>query len=307
MTNNPERRLGKYLLAVFLLLGLFLLMVGGFYLVLHGGDFGISGERVEVIYVQGVMLTGSVPSGFGVATSEDIIKSLREAEEDPGVKAIVMRINSPGGSPAAAQEITEEMEKIDKPIVVSMGDVAASAAYYISAPADRIVANPDTLTGSIGVIWVFSNRSKFYEDEGTEFYIAKSGSFKDMGADWRSLTEEEKRYADTIIVEAHRRFMETVANGRNLTLGEVKDIADGRIITGQRALELGLIDQLGNLEDAIKLAARLGGIQGKPTVTYANKPSLSRLLFGDNSREYTSYYYESPYGRLESTASLNIP
>lgn len=177
-----------------------------------------------------------------------------------------MRINSPGGSPASAEEIVGAMKKIDKPIVISMGDVAASAAYYISAPADKIIANPDTMTGSIGVIWEFQNRSKFYDKEGTSFYIAKSGELKDMGGDWKGLSDEEKQYVDQVITDAYNRFIKEVADGRNLSLGKVKDLADGRIYTGAKAKELGLVDDLGSLDDAIEIAARLGGIVGKPEV-----------------------------------------
>jgi len=298
MSNS--RKLGIY----FLVLTLLLLLIGGsLFLILGKGDFGISAERVEVIYVQGVMLTGSVPTGFGVATSEDITKSLNDASEDEGVKAIVMRINSPGGSPAAAEEIIAAMKKIDKPIVISMGDVAASAAYYISAPADRIIANPDTITGSIGVIWEFQNRSKFYEEDGTAFYIAKSGEMKDMGGDWRGLSDDEKRYVDQVIAEAFNRFVTEVAGGRNLTLSKVKDLADGRVYTGAKAKELGLVDEFGSLDDAIDVAGKLGGIEGKPEVTYANKPSLSRLLFGGEEikvSQFTRYFDNNQYGRLLS-------
>jgi len=215
------------------------------------------------------MLTGSIPTGFGVATSEDIVKNLKEANEDEGVKAIVMRINSPGGSPAAAEEIVGIMKKINKPIVISMGDIAASAAYYISVPADRIIANPDTMTGSIGVIWEFQNRSQFYDKEGTSFYIAKSGELKDMGGDWRGLSDEEKQYADQLILEAYLRFVNEVANDRNLSVSKVKDLADGRIYTGSKSKELGLVDELGSLDEAIEIAAKLGGIEGKPEVRYA--------------------------------------
>lgn len=299
MTGSAKKSLA-YVATVFILL---FIIAGSFYLIMGGKDFGISKNRVEVIYVQGVMLTGSIPTGFGIATSEEITKSLKDASEDEGVKAIVMRINSPGGSPAAAEEIVSAMKKIEKPIVISMGDVAASAAYYISAPADRIIANPDTITGSIGVIWEFQNRSKFYEKEGTEFYISKSGEFKDMGGDWRGLTDEEKRFADQTIAEVYSRFVKEVADGRNLSLSKVKDLADGRVYTGAKAKELGLVDEFGSLDDAIDVAASLGGIVGKPEVTYANKPSLSRLLFGEaktGSSRFTSYYYESPYGRLLS-------
>lgn len=297
---SSSKKLGIYFLVLTLLL---LLIVGSLFLILGGGDFGISAERVEVIYVQGVMLTGSVPTGFGIATSEDITKSLNEASEDKGVKAIVMRVNSPGGSPAAAEEILSAMRNIDKPIVISMGDVAASAAYYISAPADRIIANPDTITGSIGVIWEFQNRSKFYEKDGTSFYIAKSGEMKDMGGDWRGLTDDEKRYADQVIAESYSRFVSEVASGRNLSLSKVKDLADGRVYTGAKAKELGLVDEFGSLDDAIDVAAMLGGIEGKPQVTYANRPSLSRLLFGGEKidiSQYTRYIDESPYGKLLS-------
>lgn len=297
-----SRKILLYIAAVFILL---FIIAGSFYIILGSKDFGLSKNRVEVIYVQGVMLTGSIPTGFGIATSEDITKSLKDASEDDGVKAIVMRINSPGGSPAAAEEIVGAMKKINKPIVISMGDVAASAAYYISAPADRIIANPDTITGSIGVIWEFQNRSKFYEKDGTSFYISKSGEMKDMGGDWRGLSDEEKRYADQTIAEAYSRFVKEVAEGRNLSLSKVKDLADGRVYTGAKAKELGLVDDFGSLDDAIDIAASLGGIEGKPEVTYANKPSLSRLLFGGEKMDisrYTSYYYDSPYGRMLSVS-----
>lgn len=299
--NRSSRKL--YIVTVLFLL---FLITGALYLILGGKDLGISENRVEVIYVQGIMLTGSIPTGFGVVTSEEIAKSLKDADEDEGIKAIVMRINSPGGSPAAAEEIVSTMKKINKPIVVSMGDVAASAAYYISAPADKIIANPDTMTGSIGVIWEFQNRSKFYDKEGTSFYIAKSGELKDMGGDWKGLSDEEKQYADQVILEAYGRFVKEVADDRNLTLSKVKDIADGRIYTGAKAKELGLVDDLGSLDDAIEISAKLGGIEGKPEVGYANRPSLSRLLFGSEKTDVSSiasYFFESPFGRLFAISS----
>jgi protease-4 len=298
--TQSSRKIIQFIIIVFILL---FIIAGSFYLIMGGKDLGISKNRVEVIYVQGIMLTGSIPTGFGIATSEDIVKSLKDANEDEGVKAIVMRINSPGGSPASAEEIVGAMKKIDKPIVISMGDVAASAAYYISAPADKIIANPDTMTGSIGVIWEFQNRSGFYDKEGTSFYIAKSGELKDMGGDWKGLSDKEKQYADQVIIEAYDRFVKEVADDRNLSLGKVKDLADGRIYTGAKAKELGLVDDLGSLDDAIEIAARLGGIVGKPDVGYANRPSLSRLLFGSEKTDvsaFTRYFFDSSFGRLLS-------
>ncbi len=294
MAQSPRKTL-LYIIVFFILL---IIISESVYLIVGGKDLVISGNRVQVIYVQGELVTGSIPAGFGIVTSEDITKNLKDADDDDGVKAIVMRINSPGGSPAAAEEIVAAMKKIKKPIVVSMGDVAASAAYYISAPARKILANPDTLTGSIGVIWEFQNRSQFYSKDGTSFYISKSGELKDMGGDWRGLSDDEKQYADQVVEEAFSRFVKEVADDRNLSLSNVKDLADGRVYTGAKAKELGLIDDYGTLDDAIEIAAKLGGVEGKPEVEYVNRPSLSNLLFGGKAEApvFTNY----PFGRLLS-------
>lgn len=305
----PKKSYAKQGLIYLTLILLLLVIIGGSMIAIFG-DFSalsIDSNKVAVIYVQGIMLTGDIPSGFGYAASEDISRSLQSAAEDNNVKAIVLRINSPGGSPAAAQEIVEEIKKAreKKPVVVSMGDMAASAAYYISAPADRIIANQDTLTGSIGVIWLFENREEYYKEEGIKFYVAKSGEFKDMGGDWRGLTEDEKKYSEEVVLEAYQRFIDEVANSRNMSLSDVKDIADGRVYTGSKAVELGLVDEIGNLYYSIDVAAKLGGIDGKPTVSYVNRPTLSRLFFGsetvDNNPDiFSRYPYISPFGRLES-------
>ncbi|MDI6889004.1 MAG: signal peptide peptidase SppA [Methanocellales archaeon] len=272
-------------------------------------DIGI-GKQVAVIYVQGEMITGNVPLGIGYATSEDICESIREAAEDASIGAIVLRINSPGGTPAAAQEIITEIKRAqDKgiPIVVSMGDIAASGAYYISAPADVIVANPDTMTGSIGVTWTFVDKSGYYSEEGIEFYIAKSGEFKDMGVDWRGLTDEEKEYANEVVMSVYERFVSEIAEDRNMSISRVKELSDGRVYIGADARDLGLIDEFGNLHDAIAIAAELGGIKGVPRAKYMNAPSLAELLFGSKTlgkTDYACYYLrylkESPYGQLIS-------
>ncbi len=272
-----------------------------------GGNIGTS-EKIAVIYVQGTMLTGNVPSGLGYATSEEISENIHRAVADENVRAIVLRINSPGGSPAAAQEIAIEIKKAqekDIPVIVSMGDLAASAAYYISAPADYIFANPSTNTGSIGVIWTFENKSSFNAKEGIDYYISKSGEFKDMGGTWRGLTDEEKEYADSVVMDSYEEFVTQVAEGRNMSRNDVKKLADGRVYTGSRAKELGLVDDFGNLYDAIDKAAELGGIQGEPKVVYMNKARLSSLLLGSDSgdsseetSQYVNYFEESPYGKI---------
>ncbi|AAM07395.1 proteinase IV [Methanosarcina acetivorans C2A] len=305
--KNKRSNRSYFLVLLALIAVIAVSMAAIFYGLGFGGDFGTS-EKIAVIYVQGSMLTGNVPSGLGYATSEEISENIHSAVADENVKAIVLRINSPGGSPAAAQEISIEIEKAQEkgiPVVVSMGDLAASAAYYISAPADYIYANPSTSTGSIGVIWTFENMSSYYEREGVEYYISKSGEFKDMGSSWRGLTDEEKEYADSVVMESYDDFVGQVAEGRNMSRSEVKELADGRIYTGTKAKELGLVDGFGNLYDAIDKAAELGSIQGEPKVVYMNRVSLSSLLLGSesgNSGEETSqlvdYFEKSPYGKI---------
>lgn len=190
------------------------------------------------------MLTGNVPAGLGYATSEEICQNIHSAVEDNNVRAIVLRVNSGGGSPSAAQEIAIEIEKAQKqgvPVIVSMGgDLAASAAYYISAPADYIFANPSTNTGSIGVIWTFENMSGFYQNEGINYYVSKSGEFKDMGGTWRGLTDEEKEYADEVVMESYEEFVTQVAEGRNISRSEVKNLLTGAFIPDQEQKISGL-------------------------------------------------------------------
>lgn len=309
--RTPKKKKRNHLSYIALVFGLLLIVGFSILAIFSGLGFGTdlgSSDRVAVIYVQGTMLTGNIPSGFGYATSEEISEKLREALEDEQVKAIVLRINSGGGSPAAAQEIIQEIRKVQAegiPVVVSMGDVAASAAYYIAAPSDYIMASPSTTTGSIGVIWVFQNMSAFYEEEGVDFYIAKSGKFKDMGGSWRGLTEEEKEYADLVILETYNDFIDGVAEGRNLSKSDVKSLADGRVYTGIRAKELGLVDGFGNLYDAIDKAAELAELEEEPRVVYMNRASLSRLFLGSESKgafqsvnQLAKYYEESPYGKI---------
>jgi protease-4 len=231
-------------------------------------------NKVAVVYIDGQMVADQGSDTDGVACSSDIVKNLRKATDDSSVKAIVLRVNTPGGTPVAAEEIISQMNKTraTKPIVVSMGDMATSAGYFVSSNADRIVANPDTFTGSIGVIWVFKNKSKYYGDEGVNYYVAKSGNFKDLGSDWRGLSNDEKNYVQKIINQSYTRFVSSVAKGRNLSVDYVRGIADGRVYTGSDAKDMGLVDELGGLYDAINIAANLSGMKGKPEIVYMDKP-----------------------------------
>ncbi|MDI3485299.1 MAG: protease [Methanolobus sp.] len=269
------------------------------------GDLYSSNDKIAVIYIEGTMVTSSVPGGLGYASSEVISDNIRKALNDEDVKAIVLRVNSGGGSSTAGEEAYVEVKKASEsgvPVVVSMGSTAASAAYHLSAPADLIVANPSTMTGSIGTIWQFQNLSEYYDKEGVEYYIVKSGEFKDMGNAARGLSDDEKEYANKVVAEVYSNFVSDVAEGRDMSVSEVKNLADGRIYTGREAKELGLVDELGNFYDALDMAADLAGIDD-PTIVYMNKPTLSSLLFGSEAdaaetAELVYYYEDSPFGYL---------
>ncbi len=288
---------------------LFFIIAASFAVIYHtfNGELYPSNEKVAVIYVQGTLVTGNVPGGLGYVSSEEVSDNIRRALRDKSVKAIVLRVNSGGGSSTAGEEVYTEVKRASQsgvPVIISMGDVAASAAYHISAPADLIVANPSTMTGSIGTIWIFQDLSDYYEEEGVKFYIAKSGEFKDMGGTWRGLSDDEKEYANRVVTEVYQNFVENVADGRELSIGEVTEISDGRIYTGREAKELGLVDEMGNLYYAIDRAAEIGGIEGAPSVVYMNRPTLASLLFGSDSEhdihaeDFLRYYEENPYGQI---------
>jgi protease IV len=210
---------------------------------------------VKVIRMEGALSTGDFSDSTGVG-SEYVGNQLREAADDPMVEAIVLRVDSPGGTPAAAEEIISDMEyaKAKKPVVISMGDMATSAAYYVSAHGDRIYADPDTFTGAVGVIWTFSDISGYNREQGYNVSIVKSGAMKDMGSTSHALTPEEQDYAQQIVNESFERFIDDVTTQRVIALS---DIDNGRVIRGADALKLNLVDQLGNLNDAIAGAKEL--------------------------------------------------
>ncbi len=261
---------------------------GGMFLttILAGEDLG-TGPAVGIVPVTGAIVSGEPisPLSEDMAYSGRIIDYLRQAQADPAVKAIVLRVNSPGGSVVASNEIYEELKKIDKPVVVSMGELAASGGYYISCVADKIVVNPGTLTGSIGVIAQVMNVEELIDNIGLEVTTIKSGPHKDEGSPFREMTEEEKEIWQKIIDESYDLFVEIVAEGRGLSEKEVRKLADGRVYTGQQALELGLADQLGNLQEAIDLAAELGEIKGEPRlIEYRRPPTVLETLMGSLNR-----------------------
>jgi protease IV len=226
-----------------------------------------SGPAVGVIRAVGALQTESDPLDYAsVTSSNDLVDLIDQAAADSDIKAVVLTVNSPGGSVVASDEIHHALEELGKPVVVVMGEVAASGGYYISAGADWIIANPNTLTGSIGVISQFPNAEGLMEKVGVEFVVITSGPRKDFGSPYREMTDQERQYWQSMVDEIYDGFVRVVAQGRGLTEEQVRELADGSVYTGTRALDLGLIDALGHEDDAIAKAADLGGIDGEPRV-----------------------------------------
>ena len=251
----PAPRAGlKWLLII--IAGLFI-VIGIFVAVYFIAGNGHS--SVRVIRMEGTLSTGDFSTDDSIG-SEYVGNQLREAADDPTVSAIVLRVDSPGGSPAAAEEIISDMEyaKTKKPVVVSMGDMATSAAYYVSAHANLIYADPDTLTGAIGVIWTFSDVSGWMNQEGYNVTVVKSGAFKDMGSTSRALSPAEEAYAQQNRQRELDEFITDVTTQRTIARS---DIADGRVFRGADALKINLVDRLGNLNDAIEGAQALANAQ----------------------------------------------
>jgi len=239
--------------------------------------------EVGVIYIEGTIASGRSVSPFEAQSgAEAIASSLREAARKPGLKAVVVRLNSPGGTPAASQEIDAELQRLrnsGKIVVASMGDVAASGAYWIAAGADQIVANPGTITGSIGVFMQTTNLEELYGKIGMDREIYKSGPYKDMGSPDRPVTPEERAIFQSMVDDIYNQFVDVVARGRHKDVAEVKALADGRVYTGRQAKELGLVDQLGDFHDAVLLAGKMAGIAGEPAIVEIGEKSFWQGLF----------------------------
>jgi protease-4 len=226
-----------------------------------------TGKKVAIIELQGT-----------ITNSADIIRQLKKYTKDSSVPVIVMHIDSPGGGVAPSQEIYEEIKKAKekgKKIVVSMGNVGASGGYYVACAADTIVANPGTLTGSIGVIFEFPVAEELFKKIGLRFEVVKSGEFKDMGTYNRRMTEAERKLLQSVIDDTYDQFVNVLVENRNLSKEEVLKLADGSIFTGRQAKELGLVDELGDLEDAIKIAGKMAGIEGPPKTIKEMKQKIT--------------------------------
>ncbi|HEY8415679.1 MAG TPA: signal peptide peptidase SppA [Thermaerobacter sp.] len=263
MDRSPKRWIVIGLLALVLLSAVALLWPGQ-----PGGRAGRpgAGNLIAVVSIEGPIAGSAGAEGlFGaVAGADEIVEQLKTAREDPTIRAVVIRMNTPGGSAAASQEIGEAVRRVreaGKPVVVSIGDLAASGGYWIAATADRIVANPASLTGSIGVIMEVTHFEDLYEKLGIEVETIKSGPYKDIGSTTRPPTEEERRLLQGLVDDIYQQFVDVVARGRRLPRQQVLALADGRVLTGRQAKEAGLVDELGTFEDAVRVAASLARLE----------------------------------------------
>ncbi|MEG6617437.1 signal peptide peptidase SppA [Peptococcaceae bacterium 1198_IL3148] len=246
---------------------------------------GAAEDSIALIDISGMIVSGTSGGSFTgdvMTGSQTVIEQLRQAKDDPNIKGVVLRINSPGGTPAGSLEIGNEIKRLrqsGKKVVAYMAETAASGAYWISCETDRIVANPTTMTGSIGVIMQTVDLQGLYDKVGVEQKVFKSGPHKDMGSEARDITPEEAAIFQGLIDDSYEQFLEVVANGRNMEMEKVRALADGRVYSGRQALKVGLVDQVGDLQQAIETTAKMVGIKGEPqVVNFGPKNFWDQLL-----------------------------
>lgn len=242
-------------------------------------------EKVALIHVEGVIVGGRGQGGLlgDGGGMDSVIRQIQAARDDETVRAVVLRINSPGGSAPASQEVGEELKKLrsaGKPVIASMGDIAASGGYWIAALCDRIYANPGTITGSIGIYIPYANYEELFKKIGVHGEKIKSGPHKDMLSPERPMTAAERAILQEMVDDLYDQFVAVVAEGRKMEPDRVRRLADGRIYTGRQAKKLGLVDEMGTQEDAVNAAARLAGIAGKPAVHEVGRGGLWEMILG---------------------------
>ena len=278
----------------FLILGLsgFLLFLAWMVAGAEGGGFYIPGKtRVAVVEIKG-----------GIFDPKEPIEELNRVYENDGLKALILRIDSPGGGVSASQEIYDAVLRVKekKKVIVSMGTVAASGGYYIAVAANTIVALPGTITGSIGVLMDYTNVEGLLDLIRVKAEVLKSGKMKDVGSPLRAITPEERAYLQDLLDGMHRQFIEAVARGRGLTMAETEKLADGRVFTGEEAVDLGLVDELGGQQKAVEIAQDLLGLDEEPELVYPKKKKssfLELLAEGEVSSTFLKWYYFLREGR----------
>lgn len=252
-------------------LGIFLLFLVGMVFFLLVYVLGSASEDKHSFALKNKVGVVKV-EGF-IGDTHDVIEQLNQFSKDDGIKAVILRIDSPGGGVASSQEIYEAVIdlKKNKKVVASMGSVAASGGYMVACAADKIVANPGTITGSISAVMHFANAEELLKKLGLKASVVKSGKFKDIGSPVREMTAEEKALIQGLVDDIYDQFLDMVARARNIPKENLRKIADGRVFTGRQAHKLGLVDYLGDMGYALTLAGEMSGIKGKPDVVYPKK------------------------------------
>lgn len=265
------------------------------------------GDKVAVIKIYGSI---SMSADTGIfedsrATPDKLKEALAQAERDSSVKAILLEINSPGGSVVASDEIARAIKETSKkkPVVAWMGEIATSGAYYVATAADYVIADNATITGSIGVISIFPEYSKLLEKLGINVTIVKGGEYKDFSMGYRPMTDEEREMLETLVLEIYDQFLSEVAANRNLSESYVRSVAEGRIYTGKTAKKLMLVDDIGGKEYAIKKAAELGGIEGTPKVVTYGKRGIFEEFLGKAS---AGFGYGFAKGLIQARETLKL-
>lgn len=255
-------------------------------------ESGISSGKIAIVNIKGVIIE-----------STSTIEEIKQYRKNPAIKAIILRVDSPGGAVVPSQEIYEEIKRTIKvkPVIVSMGSVAASGGYYISCAATKIIANPGTLTGSIGVLMELPNIKGLLDKIGVKSETVKSGRYKDITSPFKTLQQDEREVLQRLINDVHEQFIYAVSEGRKIPLENVKRIADGRVFTGLKAKELGLVDEIGDIDYTIKLAAQLAKIKGEPEIVQKKTTLIQEIIKGDAETlvrkilpNYQIYYLYSP-------------
>jgi protease-4 len=279
---------------IFGILLLFLVSVFFFLLVYSLGSLKESKRSFTLDNKVGVVKV----EGF-IGETRDIVEQMNEFGKDDNIKAVVLRIDSPGGGVAASQEIYESVVELKKKkkVIASMGSIAASGGYMIACAADKIVANPGTLTGSISAVMHFANAEELLKKIGLKASVVKSGKFKDIGSPVREMTPEEKALLQELVDDIYDQFLDMVAKDRNIKKENLREIADGRVFTGRQAHKLGLVDYLGDMGYSVKLAGEMAGIKGAPEIEYPKKKGTK---FWDYVfREMFTAFNEQMRGRVE--------
>ena len=297
-------------LAIFFFIGMVLSWIAVAVVASGGGEIVSAKPAVAMIKITGLIQSEGGPPPFGGGGTIGVLDELRKAEKDEAVKAVVVWIDSPGGSPAASEAVYSKIMELKqkKPVVVAMGDVAASGGYYIASAATKIVACPSTETGSIGVIFSGFNVAELMKRFGIKPQTITTGPYKDTGSPFREMRPDERKLIEGLLKDIYEQFVAAVARGRKMPVEKVRELADGRVYTGRQAKALGLVDELGSRDDAIRLAAELGGIEGWPRIKrYEKAPGLLPLLMGSEALAPRRPWYVALFERPGPWLTLPVP